>query len=161
MFKIVRNTMLVAAVAALMTTSASAEDKDFGQIYSECGLGGIFGSAVNDRETSKIVAVITNVTWDLGTTASTSAYSSESTCANKKVRVANFINQSYEKLEKELAQGEGTYLDALTNLVFEEKAANAEYIAALRAKFATVVAEDGYSKLSRYEKVEKLYSIAL
>lgn len=153
--------MFTAAAVALMATSASAETKDFGQIYTECGLGGIFGSAANDRETSKIIAVVTNVTWDLGTTASTSAYSSDNTCANNKVRVANFINQSFEKLEKELAQGEGKYLDALAALALEGKGSNVEYALNLRSEFAAVVAEEGYSKLSRFEKVEKLYSIAL
>lgn len=157
----IKHTIIAAAAIAFMTTSVSAETKDFGQIYTECGLGGIFGSAVNDRETSKIIAVVTNVTWDLGTTASTSAYSSDNACANKKVRVANFINQSYEKLEKELAQGEGKYLDALASLALEGEGSHRAYTSDLRTKFAAVVADEGYSKLSRFEKVEKLYSIAL
>lgn len=159
MLKLIKSSVIAAAALAMISASASAADRDFGQIYTECGLGGIIGSSINDRETSKIVAVVTNVTWDLGTTASTSA--STDACSNKKVRVANFINQSFEKLEKELAQGEGKYLDALATLALEGQGSSSEYNAKLRSEFSAVVAEEGYNKLSRLEKVEKLYSIAL
>lgn len=159
MLKNIKYSIFAVAAVMLMTTNASAESKDFGQIYTECGLGGIIGSAINDRETSKIAAIVTNITWDLGTTASTSA--STDACSNKKVRVANYINQSFEKLEKELAQGEGKYLDALASLVLEGKSSSSEYNTKLRTEFSAVVAEKGYNQLTRLEKVEKLYSIAL
>jgi len=152
--------LFISTVAALSIAVSSQASKDFAEIYTECGLGGIFGNVIENKDASKVVAIVTNVTWDLGTTASTSAYSSEDTCSNKKVHVANFINQSYERLEKDLAQGDGEYLNSLAELILENSDTVA-YKADLREKFAAIVASDDYNNLSRYEKVEKLYSIAL
>jgi len=154
-----KKSIIATMALGVISTNTLAEDRDLGQIFTECGLGGIIGSGISDRETSKVMAVITNVTWDLGTTATTSALTDA--CSNRKVRVANFINQSFEKLEKEIAQGEGKYLDTLANLVNEKKSSTVEYSQKLRSEFFTIVSKKGYDKLSRFEKVEKLYSIAI
>lgn len=153
--------VIAASVILTSLTSNASEEVTFHKIYTECGLGGLIGGDMKNRETGRVVAVSTNITWDLGTTASTSAFTNDDTCYNKRSRIASFLNQSYEKLEKELAQGEGKYLDALTSLALEGDASKAEYVANLRSQFAKVVSDEGYSKLARYEKVEKLYAITL
>ena len=154
-------TASVLLTASLLSTTSLAES-DLSKIYSECGLGGLIAQGIQDRDTSNLVAISTNVTWDLGTTASSTYYSTgEDSCANKKVRVALFINQSFDKLEKEIAQGTGKYLDGLANLALDDKKMKAEYISSLRKKFSEVIADKKYSKLSHNEKVEKLYSIAI
>lgn len=151
----------VLLTVSLMSTTAFAES-DLSKIYTQCGLGGLFGQAIEDRETSRLVAISTNITWDLGTTASSTFYSTgEDSCANKKVLVALFINQSFDKLEKEIAQGTGKYLDGLTNLALDDKKKKAKYISSLRKKFSEVIADKKYTKLTHHEKVEKLYNIAI
>jgi hypothetical protein len=159
-----RNILIASALAVTMVSGAAvAEEKefDFGKIYVECGLGGMIGSAVEHKTTSQVLAVVTNVTWDLGTTASTSYFTSEDTCYNQKARTAAFINQSYENLEKEIASGQGEYFDALANLARDEQQSISDYQANLRNKFALIVADDSYTQLSRYEKVQKLYEVAI
>ncbi len=156
---------LLALAGFLVFSSPSnmfAKQADFGKIYTECGLGGIIGSTASDKNIGNVLAIITNVTWDLGTTASTSYFSSDGTCANKRAKVAAFINESYEKLEKEIANGDGKYFDTLATLATSDtKLDKQSYKASLREKFAKIVASKEYTKLSRYQKVEKLYNIAL
>ncbi len=155
---------LAAAISlATIASQATAKDLDFAKIYTECGLGGIIGKAFDDADTSRVIAVVTNVTWDLGTTATTSYTLSPETCANKRGRVASFINQSYEKLEEDIAKGDGKYLDTLAQMVLETKdsAKIAQYKKEIRAKFQNFVATKDYNKLSRYEKVEGLFDLAI
>lgn len=160
--KKVKIVVLAASTALLLIPSvASAKASAFGKIYTQCGLGGLIGSAIDHKTTSQVIAVVTNITWDLGTTASTSYFSSQDTCKNKATKVAAFINQSYEKLEKDIASGDGKYLDALAGLALDESMSKSEYTTTLRENFSKIVASAEYEKLSRYEKVERLYNIAL
>lgn len=158
MIKKVATSVILAG--SLLTTTASAGD--LSEIFSECGLGGLIAQGVEDKDNSVFTAVSTNVTWDLGTTASSTYYSTgKDSCANKRVKVAVFINESYDKLEKEIAQGNGKYLDALASLAVDNTLEKSEYNSSLRKKFALIVADKSYSKLSHQEKVEKLYNIAI
>ena len=164
LIKKIKTTLAASVLGAMIISgNANAEDKpfDFGKIYIGCGLGGIIGGAVDDKTVSQVLAISTNITWDLGTTASISYYSSEDTCANYKAVTAAFIHQSYEKLEKEIAMGKGEYFDTLAALAVGEEGDADQYQAELRKQFAEVVADESYLQLSRYEKVEKLYSIAI
>ena len=155
--------LLVSSIAALaVIAAAQAKEADFGKIYTECGLGGIIGSTVKDKNTANILAVVTNITWDLGTTASTSYFSSDNTCANKRAETAAFIQKSYEKLEKEISIGDGKYFDALAQIATKGTNISKEkYKSELRKKFAQIISDPQYEKMSRYQKVEKLYNIAL
>ena len=156
--------MAVASVlgAALISGNANAaKEFDIKTIYVGCGLGGLVGSAVDNQTGSQVLAISTNITFDLGTTASISYYFSEDTCYNKKAVTVAFINQSYEKLEKEIAMGKGKYFDALTSLAIGQEGNSDEYQATVRQQFAEVVAHETYLDLSRMEKVEKLFNIAI
>lgn len=157
-----KNSLLVGALALSMIPGVSqAEDIDFAKIYVDCGLGGIVGSAFgkDEKTVSKVIAISTNITWDLGTTASTSYFSSQDTCMNDKAHIAAYINQSYEKIEQELASGEGNYLDALAKMAKSDSESVSEYNAQLRANYAKVIADDSFESMSRYQKVEKLFEL--
>ncbi|HEX4974415.1 MAG TPA: DUF3015 family protein [Pseudomonadales bacterium] len=94
--------------AALSTMNANAQGRDIGRIYTECGLGGAIAP------TSDVVAAITNITFDLGTTAISSNMSSPETCnGGKEVKAAALIINNTVALEKEAAAGEGETLAAL------------------------------------------------
>ena len=156
--------MAVACIlsAALVSGNASAvKEFDIKKIYVGCGLGGLIGSAVDNQTGSQVLAISTNITFDLGTTASISYYSSEDTCYNNKAVTVAFIHQSYENLEKEIAMGKGKYFDALTTLAMGHEGNSDEYQAKVRQQFAEVVADESYLQLSRLEKVEKLFYIAI
>ncbi len=144
-----RNLFLIGCLG--LGLSASANDRSFGEIYTQCGLGGLIASD------APVIAVITNITWDLGTTAISSNVSSDGTCAKKSAKVASFINTSYDKLEKELAQGEGEYLDSLVSMTKPADTTKEAYVASIRADFSKVVA----SNASAYDKKEALYNIVM
>ena len=142
---------LVAATAVVLSLQ-TLEAREFADIYTECGLGAII--APNNQA----VAAVTNVTWDLGTTAISSNISSEDTCIGGKAKVAAFINDSYENIEKDIAKGEGRYLEKLVALVNNNSVSNEEFISKLRSDLSNTMASIDYSNLSKFEKSEKLYN---
>lgn len=134
-----------------LSLAASVQARSFGEIYTQCGLGGALASSV------PAVAAITNITWDLGTTAITSNISSEGTCAGKSEKVVAFISDSYENLEKDLAQGEGKYLDTLISMTKPTNTTKEAFVASIRSEFAPVVA----SNATNLVKSEALYNIVM
>ena len=141
------------ALAGLMATSISAQAREFAEIYTECGLGAIIAPR------TPAVAAVTNVTWDLGTTAVTSNISSPDTCLGGKEKTAAFIYKSYDNLEKEIAMGNGKYLDTLITLSGADINKKDKFISEIRKDFAKMVSNKEYLNSSRYEKSKALYNI--
>lgn len=142
-----KTTWAVAAVAA-MCLGSQANAREFADIYTQCGLGAMIAPK-NDA-----VAAVTNVTWDLGTTAISSNVTSADTCAGGQAKTAGLILQQYAQLEKDLAQGEGKHLAALMTVAGCE----ADAAQALRVNFAASVANPAYATQSRFEQAENLYN---
>jgi len=71
---------LFAVAAAAFCFAQSASAREFADIYTECGLGAMI--APNNAA----VAAVTNVTWDLGTTAISSNASSADSCKGGKTK---------------------------------------------------------------------------
>jgi len=150
-----RKSLIALSLAAPLLMTQSVQARDFGAIYTDCGLGGLIGAQVNDRTIGNVLAIVTNVTFDLGTTAVISEVSSPDTCAGGSAAVAAFIHQSYDALEQDLASGEGKYLAALKTLSGGGEAFELE----LRSAFAETVASSDYTKQTRYAKSESLYNL--
>lgn len=113
--------------------------------WTDCGIG-----AMIFQETPA-AAAISNVIWDLGTTAVTSAGLSEQTCEGGKDKIAaEFINHSYESIEADLAKGQGDYLAATLTLM----SCNTADASAVRSEMASTVA----SSQARVEKAEALFT---
>ncbi len=127
--------------------------REFAEIYTDCGIGGMIAPR------SDVVAAITNVTWDLGTTAISSNISSPDVCSGGQAEKAAFIHESYDALELDLASGDGSYLDALVALAGREGQAQQRFIAAVRTGFAKLVAAPDYNEQSRFAKAEALYDL--
>ena len=127
--------------------------RDFAEIYTDCGLGGMIAPR------SDAVAAVTNVTWDLGTTAISTNISSPDSCSGGKAEKAAFIHESYDALETDLASGHGVYLDALVALSGHEGEARERFIAAMRSGFAKIVAAPEYPEQDRFTKSEALYNL--
>ena len=140
--------IMILLAGTLMVQTATA--RPFADIYVECGLGALIAPS------TPVVAVITNVTWDLGTTAISSDISSPESCKGGQESMASFIYDSYESLETDLACGAGTYLDLLVVLADND---NADFVQALRDGFAEFVANPDYTTQSRFEKAEALYDL--
>ena len=134
------------AIGIAVVLAPQAQAREFADIYSECGLGSMIAPS------NATVAIITNVTWDLGTTAVSTNISSPESCQGGKAKTAAFINKSYESLENEIASGEGSYVDTLASMSTKE-------LSDIRTEFAELVSSADYAKMSKIEKVEKLYNI--
>ncbi len=138
-----------ASLAFTQTTTA----REFAEIYTDCGLGAMIAPR------TPAVAAVTNVTFDLGTTAILSNISTPDTCMGGQVRIAAFINNAYESLETDLARGRGEYLDALTVLAGVKGHKKTSFIQTLRGNFAASVAEPDYTRQTRFQKAENLYNL--
>lgn len=143
---------LAAITAVMLSTAQDSQAREFAEIYTQCGLGAMIAPK------HEAVAAVTNVTWDLGTTAISSNISSEESCVGGKAKVAAFINDSYENIEKDLAMGNGEYLDTLVSLAKDKSESKDEFIASLRDNFSSIVASNDYNELTTYQKSEKLYN---
>lgn len=148
----------VAAASVLSMSSVHAQDRDFGQIYTDCGLGGLIGAQIEDKSTANVMAIITNVTWDLGTTAISSNLTTPESCANNKAQMAAFIYETYPQLEADLAAGEGEHLTALLGIAGCDTTAQAQVVEGLRADLANSASSEGYATQSRFDKAAGLHS---
>lgn len=139
---------MTAAAGAMIATASADVEREKPNPWLDCGIG----AAIFPGDNVEVAAAISNIIWDWGTTAVTSAQSSPDTCNGlSNVAMAQFVQSTYASLETELATGEGENLAALAELV---GASDAEAFAvALREEFAPVVA-------SGEANAEKLYYAA-
>jgi hypothetical protein len=135
------------ALLASTMLAAPVQAREFADIYTECGLGAMI--APNNGA----VAAVTNVTWDLGTTAVSSNASSEDTCSGGKKKTAAYIFQQYAQIEKDVAKGQGQHLAALMDVA----RCDVGSASMLRAQLTDVVSRPGYATQTRYGKAEALY----
>ncbi len=129
-------------VAAMgLTNPAAAQDaRTIGEIYKECGLGAIIFTG--DTENSQIIAAISNITSDLGSTAITSGLVSPATCTGGSVETAAFIMHTYPSLERDLARGEGEYINAMLELRDCDVTSHHNIIEDMRANYADELVGD-------------------
>jgi len=97
--------------------------------WTDCGIG-----AMIFTETGW-VAAISNVTWDLGSTAVTSTLSPQNTCGSKTAKMAMLIGTTYANLEEEAVQGGARNMNAMLNVASCKPAAQAGIIQAVRTEF--------------------------
>lgn len=147
---------IAAALTAFTAASAFAQStRAEPNPWLDCGIGAMIFPDAN----LEVGAGISNIIWDLGTTAVTSAASSPETCNGlDNVTSAAFIQRTYPTLEKELARGYGDNLTALAGLVGAED--EQAFVAALREEMAAEVAAPTFAELSYDEKAQALYFIA-
>lgn len=100
---------LVFAASALVAASASVQAKEV-NAWKHCGLGAM---VFDDNETA---AAVSNLIWDLGTTALSSKISSVESCVSPSAETALFIKETFNVLESEVAVGEGDYVNAMLEI---------------------------------------------
>src|SRR3989338_5096241 len=141
----------------VMVTSASiiyaGETKDLQGIYEECGIGGL----LFPRWAAG--ASVSNFIWDYGSTASTSGLTTPDACKGGQAKLAAYIYKSYDSIEKDLAKGDGKYLDMLVILSEKTTEEKDMFIQDMRTKFREVVERDDYSSLSRLEKAKLVFAM--
>lgn len=120
--------------------------------FTDCGIGAAL------FPNTHWAAVTSNVIWDLGTTAVTSATASPQTCSGKKVAAALFIQESYERLAEETAQGHGEHLATVLNIMECRGEHQAGAMVTTREAMASVVSQPSFGALPRIEKAARFYN---
>lgn len=119
--------------------------------WTQCGIGAaIFPS-------TGWAAAISNVWWDLGTTATSSSSSTESQCAGKG-SMGVLIYENYAKVEEETAIGQGAHLNAMMSILGCDDSVQENMIQDVRSDLLLHVKDPSYSKKSKLEKSEALYN---
>lgn len=144
--------VLIATVLTLSLTSVAQAERAFGDIYKQCGIGAM----IFDKNAT--AAAISNIIWDLGTTAISSNASSKENCNNNRVAAAAFINHTYVTLEQDIAKGEGEHISALMDIMGCNATSRASVVNKIRADFSTKVSAEGYSDSTHLEKAESLFN---
>jgi hypothetical protein len=142
----------VLLVAVPMIGVAQDKKKELNP-WMDCGIGAMI------FEETTWAASISNVIWDLGTTAVISDQSSQDNCKSKKAKTALYIGATYANLSEETAKGDGKHLHAMLDLMSCERAAHDGIIASVRADFAQSLREPAHASMSASAKAEGFYNI--
>lgn len=121
--------------------------------YSDCGIG---AAIFKDLEWA---AVTSNVIWDLGSTALTSATVSPQTCSKKNVKAAMFIRDTYATLVEDVARGQGEHLTAVLDTFECGRDKHAALMQDVRADMVKVVSVPGFNEQQHLSKAAQLFNI--
>ena len=141
-----------AAIALCANVTLAADTGSGPNPYTDCGIG---AALFPDTHWA---AVTSNVIWDVGTTAVTSATASPETCNGKQVAVAQFIQHSYDNLIEDTAKGEGEFLTAMLDIYGCEATSRKEIATSVRSKVAKDVAGENFAALTQQQKIESYYT---
>lgn len=148
--------------AAAVSIVALASPLSFGQIgdgepgagpnpYSNCGIGAALFPNTN------WAAVTSNVIWDVGTTALTSATLSPETCQSKQAQTAQFIIDTYDSIVEQTAKGRGDHLTAMLNILGCQESNHSQILGEVRTSVAGQVSAPTYSDKQLIEKASDYY----
>ena len=104
-------TLCALIASTLLAGNAIAEEKPTINPWKHCGIGAMI------FDDNGAAAAISNVIWDLGTTAVSSKVSSEDSCDGKEVKTAQFIQDNYDQVIEETSQGAGIHLTSMLNML--------------------------------------------
>ncbi|MEM9169924.1 MAG: DUF3015 family protein [Pseudomonadota bacterium] len=138
------------ALGALCFSQAVAQEDDINP-WQDCGIGAM---VFPERP---VGAAISNIIWDLGSTAVTSKLSSPDTCEGERVKAALFIQRTYAELAVETAKGRGDHLTALAGLYGCDAAVQSALIADVRGAMASTAAAPDFAELDRSAKAERYF----
>ncbi len=147
---------VIASALLWVATSVSAANKppvgSGPNPYSDCGIGAALFS-----KGPVWAAVTSNVIWDIGSTAITSATMSPETCNGSKVKTAQFIIDNYDNLAEETALGQGEHLTAMLTVRGCQASAHPTIVQSIRKDMIGNVTAASYSTLSDVEKATQYY----
>ena len=139
----------ILATVALSSTHALA-DEDINP-WKHCGIGAMI---FDDNGTA---AAISNIIWDLGTTAVSSKLTSADSCEGKRVQTAMFIQKSFNNVLEETAKGEGEYISAMLGMMDCRQEDYATIMSGVRLDVVNQVSQAGYEAMAVSAKSEAYY----
>lgn len=146
------------AIALFMNSigTASAQNRDFKTALEEC----FWGLILTNEDQRGLSLGLNVVSGALGTYAYTSATMSPDTfCAEKTVRTAKFVNETYPKLAEDIARGKGNFLRTAMQLTGCDSIASQNTVLAdIRNGLANDLSHIGYSSMQNTEKAFRLFT---
>lgn len=140
-------------VTSLNSANAAGQVGSGPNPYSDCGIG---AALFKDTEWA---AVSSNVIWDLGSTAVTSATVSPETCSKKNVKAAIFIRDSYAPLVEDVSRGQGDHLTAALDVFECPRIQHAIVTKDVRAAMLKAISTQGFNEQQPLEKATQLFNI--
>ncbi|MEN3159433.1 DUF3015 family protein [Alkalimonas sp. NCh-2] len=125
MKKLLAVASLIVASATVSTTTQAEEQMN---PWTHCGIGAM----IFDKNTT--AAAISNIIWDLGTTAVSSNISSKDACKGQRVAAAQFLQDTIAQVEEETVIGEGVHLTTVLNLMGCDAAVHPALIGEMRSQ---------------------------
>ena len=150
--KLLKGLAVLLLLAALPLTGMAQKKKELNP-WIDCGIG-----AMIFTETTW-AAVVSNVIWDLGTTAVTSDQSSQNTCNSKKAQTAMYIGVNYASLSEETAKGDGKHLRTMLGMMGCEATQQSSIISSVRSEFGRELRSADYAVKTSTAKAEDFYNI--
>ena len=146
----------LALVVCVSSLNVSAFDRTPGSgpnPFSDCGIG-----AALFKDT-KWAAVTSNVIWDVGTTAVTSATASPETCTGQNVIAAKFIIDNYDNIVEEIAEGSGDYLASMYGVLGCGESARIGMTESIRHNMVQAISAADYPSQNLIQKSSELYTM--
>ena len=152
---------VISAIAILMVLPQMALARN---VWRECGIGGMLFPETG------WAAITSNITWDLGTTATSSNISSDSLCEGAEASTAKFVHETYTNLEEEVAMGRGKHLTALLTMLgcsdqTDRDQTNRDQMAmiveGLRTDLSREMKMTDYAARTRLQKAEWFFNSAI
>jgi hypothetical protein len=128
------NAIMISTALAIATFTTASNAQGMGEAdvnpWQQCGIGAMV------FPDNGVASAISNVVWDLGTTAVSSAVSSPDQCQGASVQVASFVKMSYDHISRETVVGDGEYLQTLMNGINCDPSIQGELLSDVRDDFA-------------------------
>jgi hypothetical protein len=141
-------------MACFASVSLAAKEVGSGpNPFSDCGIGAALFPEV------PIAAVTSNIIWDAGTTALTSATASPETCQGQQLQAAIFINETYANVIEETASGQGEHLSAILQIFGCSTDSHASIIESVRSDMGEKVSAESYNSMDQLQKSADFYDV--
>ncbi|HIF17901.1 MAG TPA: DUF3015 domain-containing protein [Cycloclasticus sp.] len=149
--------VLVFSMLFLIVSSSAFSQQGHNEVgsgpnpFRDCGIGAAL------FPNHHAAAVISNVIWDVGTTAVTSATMSPETCSNAHVKTAKFILDNYDNLIEDVAKGGGEHLVAVLDMEGCSSSKQADAVTMIRGNIGSKVSSVEYSQKTKTDKAADYY----
>ena len=141
------------AATPMVASAADAPSKKLNP-WVDCGIGAMIFTDTG------WAAAISNVIWDLGTTAVTSNLSTPETCGSSNAKVAMLVGTSYASLEEETIKGSGKHMTAMLKMMNCNPASHNEIIRVIRSDFSQALRSDAnYLQKAGQARAEEYYNL--
>lgn len=151
--------ILQLALLSLGFASTSVAHAETPNPWTDCGIGALIFGGLEDDTASAVLSAISNITWDLGTTGTTSATITPETCKGADVSAAIFIQQNLRLVEEQVVSGKGDHVIAVLELYQCSHNDRSDILDAIRTDIQPVFTNPNYSTATKTEQAEAIWNV--